>query len=55
MRKVDFKKSLLKLMGGSIYSTFPDIAGKPEGLICGGNVTVIKEFNLQIHCETKKC
>lgn len=32
---------------------FTDIANKPVCLICGANVTVIKEFNLRMHNETK--
>lgn len=32
---------------------FTGIAGKPVCLICGGNVAVIKEYNLRRHYETK--
>ena len=32
---------------------FTDIASKPICLICGGNVAVIKEYNVRQHYETK--
>lgn len=32
---------------------FVDIGGKPVCLVCGGNVAVIKEYNIRRHYETK--
>lgn len=32
---------------------FTEIAGKPVCLLCGGNVAVMKEYNLRRHYETK--
>lgn len=32
---------------------FTDIAGKPVNLICGANVTVLKELNLEWYVKTK--
>lgn len=51
-RKVDSENRAFQNRWEAEYM-FIDIAGKPVCLICGGNVAVIKEFNLRRHFETK--
>ncbi|XP_065098135.1 general transcription factor II-I repeat domain-containing protein 2-like [Paramisgurnus dabryanus] len=51
-RKVDFENRGFQNRWETEYM-FVEIEGKPVCLVCGGNVAVIKEYNLRRHYETK--